>query len=79
MKGSIGGKYSGRDNYSIVTDGVRIAFTYNIGDDSTGKIIEEGKTGVLENSTKGSTEENDGLRRESQEVAVNRKASASFS
>ena len=79
MKGSIGGKYSGRDNYSIVTDGVRIAFTYDIADDSTGEIFEEGKNGVLEISTKGSTEETDGLRRESQEVAVNRKASASFS
>lgn len=79
VKGSIGGKYSGRDNYSIVTDGVRIAFTYDIADDSTGEIFEEGKNGVLEISTKGSTEETDGLRRESQEVAVNRKASASFS
>ncbi len=78
VKGSIGGKYSGRDNYSIVTDGVRIAFTYDIADDSTGEIIEEGRTGVLEISTKVSTEEKDGLRRERTEVAVNRKTFSLF-
>lgn len=73
VKGKLTGNYSDSQNLSIVMDGIRIAFTYDITDDDTGKIIEERRSGTLEISGEAAIEEKDGLRRESGRFTVNGK------
>ncbi len=73
VKGKLRGKYSGSDDYDIVMNGIRIAFTYDITDDDTGEKIEERRSGTLEISGTTMIEEKDGLIRESGRVTVNGK------
>lgn len=73
VKGKLAGNYSDRENCSIVMDGVRIAFTYDITDDDTSEKIEERRSGTLEISGRSMSEEKDGIRRDGALFTVNGK------